>query len=295
MDIEAFVKQNISSINSSITSFKKDTEYIDVDIKNYLQAKLSSDVQDESVAANLLADLRSHNYVKARIIDIANKYVLYKPHLEKYFQAKVFKNVFSKVDIDELSEISINKVSSSSGVEDLEVRFIKKDLKGLLSKCLYVASQGGFAGDLQHTDYGLRVANEGDSAQFFFIARAMLAGFNCSNVDVRSSRYDAIVDVNSRLIRVQVKGIGSGNNISFFDRDRGGQGIDYTHERNRGQRITKNDCDIYVAVDKQVGTCYIIPMSYADSLSDDAARNVKLEEVSDYLERWQAIIDFSKS
>jgi PD-(D/E)XK endonuclease len=295
MDIEAFVKQNISSINSSITSFKSGTEYIDVDIKNYLQAKLSSDVQDESVATNLLADLRSHNYVKARIIDIANKYVLYKPHLEKYFQAKVFKNVFSKVDIDELSEISINKVSSSAGVEDLEVKFIKKDLKGLLSKCLYVASQGGFAGDLQHTDYGLRVANEGDSAQFFFIARAMLAGFNCSNVDVRSSRYDAIVDVNSRLIRVQVKGIGSGNNISFFDRDRGGQGIDYTHERNRGQRITKSDCDIYVAVDKQVGTCYIIPMSYADSLSDDAARNVKLEEVSDYLEKWQAIIEFSKS
>jgi len=114
---------------------------------------------------------------------------------------------------------------------------------------------------------------------------------NCSNVDVRSSRYDAIVDFNSKLIRIQVKGITGGSKISFFDRDRGGQGIDHTHERNRGQRITKDDCDIYVAVDKQVGTCYIIPMTYADALDEEKAKSVKLSDVSDYLERWQTIID----
>jgi hypothetical protein len=141
----------------------------------------------------------------------------------------------------------------------------------------------------------LRVANEGDSAQFFFVARAMLAGFNCSNVDVRSSRYDAIVDFNSKLIKIQVKGITAGSNISFFDRDRGGQGIDHTHERNRGQRITKDDCDIYVAVDKQVGTCYLIPMTYADSLEENKAKSVKLADVERYLERWQTIIDVANS
>ena len=293
MTIEDFVKQNIGRINASINSFKdaNANEFIDVQIKNYLQEKLSTDLQNKATELALLDELRHHNFVKAKIIEIADKFVLYKPHLEKYFQRTVFKNVFSMVGIDELADKTIDYINEVPNVDDLEVKFIKLNLKNLVSKCLYVASQGGFSADLQHTDYGLRVANEGDSAQFFFIARAMLAGFNCSNVDVRSSRYDAIVDFNSKLIRIQVKGITAGSNISFFDRDRGGQGIDHTHERNRGQRITKEDCDIYVAVDKQVGTCYIIPMSYADALDEETAKSVKLSDVALYLERWQTIID----
>lgn len=293
MTIEDFVEQNIVKINSGINAFKdaRLNEYIDVDIKNYLQAKLSKDLQNQTIADLLLCELQANDYVKAKIVDIANKFVLYKPHLEKYFQATVFKNVFSKLGIDDLANKTIDYIGEVPTINDLEIKFIKSNLKSLVSKCLYVASQGGFTADLQHTDYGLRVANEGDSAQFFFIARAMLAGFNCSNVDVRSSRYDAIVDFNSKLIRIQVKGITAGSNISFFDRDRGGQGIDHTHERNRGQRITKADCDIYVAVDKQVGTCYLIPMSFADELDAEDAKNVKLTEVAKYLERWQTIID----
>lgn len=293
MTIEDFVKLNINKINTSISSFKdaNTNEYIDVDIKNYLQEKLGKDLQNQTTEYLLLNELKGHNFVKTKILDIANKFVLYKPHLEKYFQATVFKNVFAKVNIEDLANKTVEFINAEPNVNDLEIKFIKSNLKNLVSKCLYVASQGGFTADLQHTDYGLRVANEGDSAQFFFIARAMLAGFNCSNVDVRSSRYDAIVDFNSKLIRIQVKGITAGSNISFFDRDRGGQGIDHTHERNRGQRITKADCDIYVAVDKQVGTCYLIPMSFADELDAEDAKNVKLTEVAKYLERWQTIID----
>lgn len=75
------------------------------------------------------------------------------------------------------------------------------------------------------------------------------AGFNASSVDVRSSRYDAIVDYNGTLLRIQIKGI-TGGLISFKDRDRGGQGIDYKHQSNQGKRITSKDCDIYAAVDK---------------------------------------------
>lgn len=293
MTIEDFVRLNIYKINTSISSFKdaNTNEYIDVDIKNYLQEKLSKDLQSKTTEHQLLSELKSHNFVKAKIVDIANKFVLYKPHLEKYFQATVFKNVFSKVSIEDLANKTVEFINSEPSADELEIKFIKSNLKNLVSKCLYVASQGGFTADLQNTDYGLRVANEGDSAQFFFIARAMLAGFNCSNVDVRSSRYDAIVDFNSKLIRIQVKGIAAGSNISFFDRDRGGQGIDHTHERNRGQRITSKDCDIYVAVDKQVGTCYLIPMTYADGLTADEAKNVKLSDISTYLERWQTIIE----
>lgn len=297
MTIEDFVRINIKKINSSISSFKNaDTnEYIDVEIKKYLQNKFRQEISDENKAEDLINALKEKNYVKAQIEDIANTFVLYAPHLEKYYQSVVFESIFKRVDISSLATKSIEVIKNTESIDEKEIKFIDKDLKTLLTKCLYVASQGGFSADLQHTDYGLRVANEGDSAQFFFVARAMLAGFNCSNVDVRSSRYDAIVDFNSKLIKIQVKGITAGSNISFFDRDRGGQGIDHTHERNRGQRITKDDCDIYVAVDKQVGTCYLIPMTYADSLEENKAKSVKLADVERYLERWQTIIDVANS
>lgn len=293
MTIEDFIKLNICKINSTISSFKDAgaNDYIDVDIKNYLQEKLSKDLESKTTELMLINELKKHSFVKKKIEDIANKFILYKPHLEEYFEASIFKNVFAKVSIDDLAKNTVEFINAEPSVDELEIKFIKSNLKNLISKCLYVASQGGFTADLQNTNYGLRVANEGDSAQFLFIARAMLAGFNCSNVDVRSSRYDSIVDYNSKLIRIQIKGITAGSNISFFDRDRGGQGIDHTHERNKGQRITSKDCDIYVAVDKQVGTCYLIPMKYADALTADIAKNVKLSDIRCYLERWQTIKD----
>ncbi|ELL1632021.1 hypothetical protein Q6T32_000948 [Campylobacter upsaliensis] len=72
--------------------------------------------------------------------------------------------------------------------------------------------------------------------------------------------------------------------LSFKDRDRGGQGIDYKHQSNQGKRITSKDCDIYAAVDKQVGICYLIPMSFADSLNDKECEKVRLEQISLYKE-----------
>ena len=74
-----------------------------------------------------------------------------------------------------------------------------------------------------------------------FIARAIIAGFSCAKVDIRTSRYDVIVDYQSKLIRIQIKGITQGTSISFWARPRGGQGIDSTHERNLATRITQKD------------------------------------------------------
>ncbi len=177
----------------------------------------------------------------------------------------------------------------------IKLKFIKNKLAKVLEKALFVASIDGFSTNLLNINSGIMTANAGDSAQFLFVARAILVGFNASNVDVRSSRYDAIVDFENTLLRIQIKGISSGEIISFKDRDRGGQGIDYTHERNRGKRITKADCDIYVAVDKQVGICYLIPMSFADTLSDDECNKVRLEQVQDFKENWEIIKEVARA
>ena len=289
MNIEEFIKQNIAKINDGINEYKNGYDFNDLEIKNYLHSKLKQDILHTKHIDLLFDEINNVKFVKSKIKDIANKYLYYVPHLQDFYQANIFAKVFQNVDTENLTIAVLDYLQNQENINKLEVKFIEKDLKVLINKSLFVVSQGGFSSDLQAINSGLRVANEGDSAQFLFVARAILAGFNCSNVDVRSSRYDAIIDCNGTLLRIQIKGITAGSTISFVDRDRGGQGIDHTHERNRGKRITKKDCDIYVAVDKQVGICYIIPMSFADNLSDEDAKTVKLSDVSEYLENWSIV------
>lgn len=305
MSISLFIKENIVAINSRISDFssanlKKDStknqEFNDTAIKKYLQEKFVNDLKNNPDLKNkLLEELKNKEFVKAKILDIANTYILYKPHLDDFYQKEIYSSIGSHLNEEELAETVVEKIKTNPLIDPKSLKFIGSDLKKLIIKAMYLSARGGFTSDLQATDSGLRVANEGDSAQLLFVARAILAGFNCSNVDVRSSRYDAIIDYHSKLLRIQIKGITSSNNISFFDRDRGGEGIDHTHERNRGKRITNEDCDIYVAVDKQVGICYIIPMTYAENLDEDSARSVNLDKVECYKESWQTIIDLANA
>lgn len=236
-------------------------------------------------------ELKKNDYKKNSVKSIATKYNLSEAELKRYYQTKFFNDISEVINLNELSKINIEEIEKLLEDETLknEFKFIKADLKKIIEKSLYIAMTNGFSNNINHIESGVMTANAGDSAEFIFVARAILAGFNCSSVDVRSSRYDAIIDYNDKLLRVQIKGITSGNNISFKDRDRGGQGIDHTHERNLGQRITSKDCDIYVAVDKQVGICYIIPMSWADELDDDKCKSVKLHEIEVYKENWGVV------
>jgi len=236
-------------------------------------------------------ELKKVNYTKSKINEIAKKHNLTTSELKKYYQTQFFKNIAKIVNLQDLSQINIEEIEKRIDTDELkeEFKFIKTDLKKIIEKSLFISMTNGFTSNINHIENGVMTANAGDSAEFIFVARAILAGFNCSSVDVRSSRYDAIIDYNGTLLRVQIKGISTGNNISFKDRDRGGQGIDHKHKTNIGKRITSKDCDIYVAVDKQVGLCYIIPINFADGLSEEKCKNVKLKDIEVYKENWNII------
>ena len=236
-------------------------------------------------------ELKKHDYKKSNLNIIAEKFNLSKSELERYYKTIFFKNIADYTDLNKLSEINLATIEKSLHTDTLkkEFKFIKTDLKKIIEKSLFIAISNGFSTNINAIEKGVMTANAGDSAEFIFVARAILAGFNCSSVDVRSSRYDAIIDYDNKLLRVQIKGISTGNSISFKDRDRGGQGIDHTHKTNIGKRITSKDCDIYVAVDKQVGLCYIIPMSWADSLTQDEYKTVNLNKITHYKENWDII------
>jgi hypothetical protein len=225
------------------------------------------------------------NFVGTKIKELANEYFWLKTDLENYLEQRIKNELVKKYESDDsLVDLIVAKLEIESSI--IGFKYVKSEFKKVLKSSFNITLQCGFPVNINQINTGVMTANAGDSAQFLFLARAILVGLNCSNVDVRSSRYDAIVDYNNKLYRIQVKGV-SGTTISFKDRDRGGQGIDTSHDRNKGKRITAEDCDIYVAVDKTVGLCYLIPMKWVESLPESKIQSVPLTDVDKFKEYWE--------
>lgn len=293
MDIEKFVKENIEEINKSISNFKENRkrEYNDVEIKKYLRTKIFNELYiNPNNTEKIIEEFSTIGFKKSKIDYLANKYVYYKNDLLKLIETytfSLFNNEVLKNEEKILSTV-INDIFSLVDMNAVQKNYIRNDFEKIMRKSLFISTKNGFPTNIINIESGVMTANAGDSAQFLFLSRAILAGYNASNVDVRSSRYDTIIDFKGRLLKIQVKGISS-DIVSFKDRDRGGQGIDHKHERNRGKRITSRDCDIYVAVDKQIGICYLIPMYIIDTWPDEKIVSVKTSELIEYRENWQVI------
>ena len=293
-DIVKFVEENIQTINKNIRLFSETVTpkpaFKMSDILRYLHSKFEDTVADEEQRNSLWDSFAKVNFVKNRIQEIANENVLYHKDLERFYQSAIFSELASAIDSD-LIKSAVETMVEHINFPHNKSKYAMSQLKPIAEKAMYLALRNGFVFNRHNMEEGIMTANAGDSAQFLFLARAILAGYNCSNVDVRSSRYDAVIDQNGRLFRVQVKGI-SGSALQFRDRDRGGEGIDHRNKRNIGKRITASDCDIYVGVDKQIGICYIIPVSKIDEWGVDTKR---LKDVADYKENWQVIDDLANN
>lgn len=248
------------------------------DIERYLKE------QFDKLDANQLDDIFKR-YESGETLNKISKYyavelITHKKSIEAYLIHESFnklKNCISDEDalVDNIADVFSNVTN---------IDRIRTDLKKIISRFLPLILSNGFPDNITNVDSGIMVANAGDSAQFIFIARAILAGFDSSNVDVRSSRYDCIVEYKGKIFRVQVKGI-SQDKVYYKDRDRGGAGIDHQNVRNRGRRITSNDCDIYAAVDKKTGIVYLIPIKYLEDNKDKDSENI--QDIIKYRENWK--------
>lgn len=282
---EAFVKKHIIEINSKFTSFNRAQK---PQITKILNKKFESFVATEKNRKQLLASFKKHEYKRNKIVDIANEFGLYKSDVEKFLDTYLHKQVFKNFETDKHANEIAKYLLKEASTDERISRFVINDLKRIISSLMILIENKGFSSDLNKIDYGLRIANEGDSAQFLFVARAILAGFNCSNVDVRSSKYDAVIDHGKKIIRVQVKGISPNGAVNFVTRTRSGQGIDYKDEKHQEKRITSEDCDLFVAVDKQTGVCYIIPITDIETTFEDQKKVTK-SKLGNYLEKWDLI------
>lgn len=293
-----YLKTNIVAINEVKFDIANTAGGVDLfgsitNLKSYMKGYFIYRLNDVAFQQELVRDFRTEKFKKVKIKDIANKYLIAKSDLESFYDDYLQQTLSQEVNKEDFINSSLAFIQSSVA-DTNHFGYARTALRKILEKQYDFIFSNGFPTNILNINSGVMTANAGDSAQFLFLARAILAGYNCSNVDVRSSRYDAVVDFNNVLLRLQIKGVSSGNSISFKDRDRGGQGIDHTHERNKGQRITSADCDIYVAVDKEVGICYLIPMSFVDGLPIEEITSINLSTLQHYKENWNIISEVAE-
>ena len=301
-----FTSKNLKKIIKDKTGTEKEPKYTSTDIDVYLSKRFASLLENPIEKQDLDKELSllkgSKTIINEKLSSIANKHLIKKSELQKYYKSLLEYRIYSTyIDCKKFRESILDRVlkyyefinKKKDGI-DCQIGYIKTDLKQTLEKSLQIALSGGFTRNTIDIDSGTKIANEGDSAQFLFLARAILAGFTCSNVDVRSSRYDAIIDYKGCLLRVQVKGI-SGSSIALKDRDRGGAGIDTNADRNKGKYISSKDTDLYVAVDKQFGICYLIPTTIIEEWIETGKQTMAVSKLEDYKENWDVVSDVAKS
>lgn len=287
-NIYKFVNKYIMYINENENIFsQKNMESFNynfylTDIKNYLHDKLNKSIKkDPSFKDVLWKEFKDFKLNDGKIKNIAIKHRFFHGDLRKLFRQIAFEKMTNtKTSIDEVANLIIEKISKD------EKEYCKSMIMPILEKSLYLVLKGGFDDNLTDIDPGIMKSNAGDAAEFLFVGRAILAGYNCSQVDVRTSGYDAIIDVNGNVYRVQIKGF-SDKTVSFVTQARGGQGSDPSNKRNKSKKVTSQDCDLYVAVDKRTGLCYIVPIDIIEQI-DKKTVNVKI--IEKYKENW-GIID----
>ncbi len=322
-DVSKFVSDNIKEFNQSSDPYEyneikkqyKDEGYdIDSiefvsasDIRPYLKRNFKAILRDAAKKAALIQQLKdieadSDKEANRKICEIANSLFISKDDVVALYRYEIHKYIISQCDENmEEYKTFINRIKAyadgfSSKHSSAPSSFLQKDIDICAGEALYWLSVGGFYQNLTFEVAGTNNANAGDSAQFIFVARAILAGYNCSNVDVRSSSYDAIISrpntsgSASNLKTVQVKGIKTGSALPLRKRARGGSGSDSKQGRNKTQYLSSKDADLLVAVDKRFGTCYLIPMTEVDALIAAGKKSITWSRLKKYKETWEETV-----
>lgn len=122
----------------------------------------------------------------------------------------------------------------------------------------------------------------GAASENIFIGRASAAGFFCFFKVWRDMPYDAILDYNGTLYRVEVKG-SAGNNFDISRGGRSGKQIDKS-AKSRKRPINREDCDFVVCVDTNTNECYIVPVDFVEVAGGMSFSKTCLDQ---FKEKWE--------
>ena len=289
-DIENLVKSSISTYNNNQKKFfeklkeqynETEIKEIKYDFKRQLDANFRVFMDDEIKKKQAIDRLRLENYSKKKHQDIANNFLINKGDIEKFYINYFFNEIYQSSDVKILEENILKFIKDNYFDNEKKFNYLKSVLSKIISLFSPYILKGGNNQNFALLEIGVNNSNQGDGAEHIFVAKAMIAGFNASKVDVGSSDYDAIIeDKSGNLLKVQVKSF-SDNAFSRKGRDRGGEGIDASNRSNIGKLVTSENCDILVAVNKKNSELFIFSKNEIDDLPINSINR------KDYMKNWE--------
>ena len=289
-DIENLVKSSISTYNNNQKKFfeklkeqynETEIKEIKYDFKRQLDANFRVFMDDELKKKQAINRLCLENYSKKKHQDIANDFLINKGDIEKFYINYFFNEIYQSSDVKILEENILKFMKDNYFDNEKKFNYLKSVLSKIISLFSPYILKGGNNQNFALLEIGVNNSNQGDGAEHIFVAKAMIAGFNASKVDVGSSDYDAIIeDKSGNLLKVQVKSF-SDNAFSRKGRDRGGEGIDASNRSNIGKLVTSENCDILVAVNKKNSELFIFSKNEIDDLPINSINR------KDYMKNWE--------
>jgi len=122
----------------------------------------------------------------------------------------------------------------------------------------------------------------GYASEYMAIGRALQAGYIVSFRAYRDAPYDAVIDYNGVLYRIEIKGTRT-TSFSFTSGGRAGRQI----RRNVASRehiVSASDCEFVIGIYGINGTCYIIP---TEILQITAKGSWTLNALEPFKEKWK--------
>jgi len=122
----------------------------------------------------------------------------------------------------------------------------------------------------------------GYAGESLVVGRALLCGFNLFFKAWRDSKYDAVLDAENVLYRIEIKQTLGNTSISVSSGGRSGEQISRNVE-SREKPISTDDCDFLIATQSNTGLCWVIPAELIEILE---LKQMNIKAIKAFEEKW---------
>jgi hypothetical protein len=126
----------------------------------------------------------------------------------------------------------------------------------------------------------------GYASESLVVGRAMLCGYIIFVKAWRDSKYDAVLDANGSLFRIEIKGTAGTTTISTSSGGRAGEQISREAE-SRERPLSKVDCDWLIATTSMDSHCWVIPIEFIEILG---VLSINLPHLELFKEKWSVFV-----
>ena len=123
----------------------------------------------------------------------------------------------------------------------------------------------------------------GYAGESIAIGRALLCGYNLFFKAWRDAKYDAVLDFDGVLFRIEIKQTQTSKQLSVTSGGRSGQQLN-RDVKSREEVLSTKDCDFLIGVQSLTGGCWIVPIEFVEILG---RKNLRFDFTEPFEECWQ--------